>query len=331
MYLALRRRCRNALERLSRRRNYARRCEINFLPLVHLGNDGVSPRPLPHHHHHHPQHQRPTGGDSPEGVVVDPVPVNHLECRSLLAGFARCPDVVAVNETGPVCNPLRDNTRRCATTHALVRSSCRMLEVCDQAVLLSGGWNRHISGLHSLQNVERMYTMLRAHGFLRRNIKIFFANGADPLQVGSEPPQKVYPASMKMAMRNHLRRLCLQPHCVDSLFLFLNSPARSDGSSLLWDANDNGLAEEDERYTVRELMDDLGDCGARQVVLLVDQSFSGELVQELRQSPAHSNVLVFANGKSNEYSYDNEYSRYWAAANHSHTCSVDVHSVSPYL
>lgn len=61
------------------------------------------------------------------------------------------------------------------------------------------------------------------------------------LTVGSEPPQKVYPASMKMAMRNHLRRLCLQPHCVDSLFLFLNSPARSDGSSLLWDANDNGL------------------------------------------------------------------------------------------
>lgn len=61
------------------------------------------------------------------------------------------------------------------------------------------------------------------------------------LAVGRDPPQKVYPAAMKLAMRNHIRRLCLTPHCVDSLFLYLNSPARSDGSALLWDVDGDGL------------------------------------------------------------------------------------------
>ncbi|KAK7499367.1 hypothetical protein BaRGS_00009342, partial [Batillaria attramentaria] len=326
---------------------------------------------------------------------------------SELAGFARCPEFRPANDTdGLICNHLRENTRRCSTTHETIRTSCRMFEICDQAVLLSGGWNRYSSGERHWRNIELMYAMLRDNGFKRRNVKVFFANGAkslnvflfgDPRQspspqrrgerrvagssefciggydvsfrgclggrltigqspppvidvftdledlflhscnfksipnvtcivIDGDPPQKVYPAALKLALRNHIAKLCMAPHCVDSLFLYLNSPARSDGSSLLWDVNGDGLADDHERYTVRELKEDLSHCAAKQVTVVVDQSFSGEVVQELRQSPAHANVLVFASGKSGEYSFGDEYTRFWAARNHTRACSTDIHS-----
>ena len=78
---------------------------------------------------------------------------------------------------------------------------------------------------------------------------------------------------------------------------------------------------------MRELKEDLADCSARQITLLVDQSFSGELVHELRHSPAHRNLLVFASGKSGEYSFDDEFTRFWAACNHTRSCSTDIHTV----
>lgn len=178
MYLALRRRCRNALERLSRRRNYARRCEINFLPVVRLATRGSD------HLTSFPHQQRPSSSPSSSSTDIDGLHFsNHLECKSELAGFAKCPELRPANDTdGLLCNHLRDNTRRCSTTHESVRTSCRMFEVCDQAVLISGGWNRQASGARHLDNVARMFGMLRHNGFKRRNIKIFFANGAQPLQ-----------------------------------------------------------------------------------------------------------------------------------------------------
>ena len=155
--LALRKRCRNALERRSRRRNFARRCEINFLPVVQFHKSG-------HHFDFHVQNKRE----------------NHLTCRSNIAGYGRCPILRTESETAElICNPFRDNTKRCSTTHETVHTSCRMFEICDQAVLISGGWNRQTTGTRHKRNVELFYWMLRENGFKKRNIKIFFANGAE--------------------------------------------------------------------------------------------------------------------------------------------------------
>ena len=46
---------------------------------------------------------------------------------------------------------------------------------------------------------------------------------------------------MKLGLRYHLRKMCAEPHCVDSLVLYLNSPADDDGSTLLWDADGDGI------------------------------------------------------------------------------------------
>ncbi|KAK3587904.1 hypothetical protein CHS0354_014418 [Potamilus streckersoni] len=153
MTLALRRRCKNALERRSRRRNFAKRCEINFLPVVHFDKDVKD-----------------------EMYMVRRE--NQLQCISDIPGFASCPELRTVNETAElICNPIRDNTQRCSTTHETVHTSCRIFEVCDQAVILSGGWNRQTTGVRHLRNVELFYWTLRKNGFKRKNIKIFFANG----------------------------------------------------------------------------------------------------------------------------------------------------------
>lgn len=157
MTLALRKRCKNALERRFRRPNYARRCEINFLPVVHLDT--------PHH--------------STESEAFPSKRENHLECKADFAGFGQCPEFRSAEETAElICNPIRDNTQRCSTTHETVHTSCRMFEICDQAVIVSGGWNRLTTGTRHLRNVELFYWMLRENGFKKRNIKIFFANGA---------------------------------------------------------------------------------------------------------------------------------------------------------
>lgn len=52
---------------------------------------------------------------------------------------------------------------------------------------------------------------------------------------------EVHPATEKLAIRSHLALLCRSLHCADSLVLYLNSPAASDGTMLLWDGNRNGI------------------------------------------------------------------------------------------
>ena len=150
--LALKKRCKNALERRGRRRNFARRCEINFLPVVYREDD-------------------------------DDRRVNTLRCKGNMPGFAPCPDLRPINETSQlICNPLQDNSKRCETTHDTVHTSCRVFEICDQAVIVSGGWNRRLSLPYHKNNVKDFYHLLRTHGYHRKNIQVFFANGADPIE-----------------------------------------------------------------------------------------------------------------------------------------------------
>ena len=154
MILALKRRCKNALERRGRRRNFARRCEVNFLPIVYLESDTRERR-------------------------------QRLRCHANLPGFARCPELRPANETtSVVCNPISENTKRCETATGTVQTSCRVFEICDQAVILSGGWNRWIARPHHTANVRRVYRMFKKYGFKDRNIKVFFANGALKLNRG---------------------------------------------------------------------------------------------------------------------------------------------------
>ncbi|KAH3754969.1 hypothetical protein DPMN_189650 [Dreissena polymorpha] len=46
---------------------------------------------------------------------------------------------------------------------------------------------------------------------------------------------------MKLAFRYHVQTMCRTVHCVDSLLIYMNSPTKTDGTSLLWDVNGDGM------------------------------------------------------------------------------------------
>lgn len=168
MRLALKHRCRNAIERRRRQneghtgtmssrmlRKMVRRCEINFIPLVHADSDR-------------------------EPAIVDGISQGYeqaLLCREDLVDYSLCPALRPANETiNLVCNPIRDNTRRCETTHEF-GSRCSMFRNCDKAVLISGGWNRQTSVTRHSENIVNMYRLLRRNGFEQASMMVFFANG----------------------------------------------------------------------------------------------------------------------------------------------------------
>lgn len=75
-------------------------------------------------------------------------------------------------------------------------------------------------------------------------------------------------------------------------------------------------------------MDDLKDCEAKQVYILSDQSYAGELVNAFSQSKHHSNVIIIGSGKNDEYSWNNEFVKHWTSYRHTHKCITQVHEVS---
>ncbi|XP_042239039.1 uncharacterized protein LOC121877370 isoform X2 [Homarus americanus] len=310
LMVAVKERCRNLFERRGRRKNYARRCEINLPPLV-VREEEVGT--LTHTSH---------------GPRLSQRPLQRLRCRDDAHGYALCVRLRPLNETNHlVCDPLGVNSKRCSSRHDTVHTRCRLFEVCDQAVVVSGGWSRDLSPEHTSQTLDAAYHMLRHNGFHKGNIKIFYANGA---KKDARPvlQHAVYPSSLKLGLRYHLRALCATPLCTDSLLLYLAGPSLNDGTILLWDEDRNGLARGGEVYSPRELLRDVQECAARQVTLLIDTSYAGEIVNAFAKSKKHRNVQVFAVGGSDEYSWGRDFSTHWTHYAHTHACTAQVHQAS---
>lgn len=205
--------------------------------------------------------------------------------------FARCPQALPLTSpSAPISScELNKNTRRCHQQRLATHLSCRLYQTCDHAVLLSGGWQEQITYQQHAKNLQLFYQMLRNNGFHKDHIKTFFAGNG---QVAAKETEGMYPATEKEVIRNHISYICRKQHCVDSLVLYLNSPTRNDGTMLLWDRNNNGIADLKERYSVGELLADLAGCRASRVLLFVEQSYSGVLSKRLMGSLKHVNVVL---------------------------------------
>jgi len=177
MVLAAKRRCRNAVDRRSRRRNFDRRCEVNFIPLVVVTavDEDLDDEDRPRRR----RHGRRASSPEVAGRQL-------LTCRDDVAGFSStCPPSPRGSQSAtasppPPCNPVRENARRCETTHAALRGAagrCRLFEICDRAVVVSGGWNDWTRRRWHSDNARGVYAMLRRHGFTAGNVKVFHADG----------------------------------------------------------------------------------------------------------------------------------------------------------
>lgn len=258
---------------------------------------------------------------------------DRLQCRSDVPGFfsAPCPPLRSASQVAHLhCDPVSTNARRCDTTQ-FIRTRCPFMQTCDHAVILSGGWNRHLSDRASLQNVLDFHGMLKHVGFHEDNIKVFFANGeaSDRGQEGAEPA--MYPSALKLALRYHVHRLCETARCADTLLLYLNGPTLPGGASLLWDADGNGQLDETEMYSARELLRDVSHCGARRVVVVADQSYARDLVRHAAQLHESSrglrNVVVLAApgaAPGAPAASAPSWTSHWTEPRHRHACLADL-------
>ncbi|KAL0985640.1 hypothetical protein UPYG_G00159820 [Umbra pygmaea] len=230
--------------------------------------------------------------------------------------FAQCPESLRLSSPDMPASSceLKKNTRRCHQQPLATHLSCRLYQTCDHAVLLSGGWQEQIIYHRHAQNLQLFNMMLRNNGFHRDHIKTFFAGNT---QLSADQTERVYPATEKAVIRNHISYICRKQHCADTLVLFLNSPTRNDGTMLLWDGNYNGVADLKERYSVGELLADLAGCRARRVLLFVEQSYSGALSKRLSGSAKHLNVVLL-----NSAPWDHNLAKTWASL-HPATCLID--------
>ena len=145
------------------------------------------------------------------------------------------------------------------------------------------------------------------------------------------------PADNEFKIRDQIKDLCLS-ECVDSLVIYLNKPTKSNGAMLVWDGNNDGFAEESERYEVREFFDDLKNCKANQVTVLADHSFSALLLERFRYAKRHSsrgtlkNVVVVTSASSDGYSTRGSFTEKWVRYSvHRHNrqrCLKDVIQVN---
>ncbi|GFU55336.1 uncharacterized protein NPIL_263371 [Nephila pilipes] len=297
--LALRRRCHNFLLNAKWKLNNNRKknCEIDFFPLVHKADE--EPSQL--------------------GQL--------LECKDELNGFAPCPAFRPENETDTlVCDALTENTLRCSNTATTVGTRCRLLERCDHAVLISGGWDRLTDRPLYYENMVKFHEMLMSNGFLHSNVKMFYSNGNNGVHDTLDIKDEIFPSAFKLTMRYHIRKLCRSALCADSFVIYLNSPTTSDGTSLLWDIDRNGLIDKNEVYTIRELLFDTQNCMAQQLYIIADQNFSGKLIQALEHSTKHHKVAAFVSGQEHEYSWNGDFTAQWAMNTRNQDCISDTNN-----
>lgn len=89
-------------------------------------------------------------------------------------------------------------------------------------------------------------------------------------------------------------------------------------------------ADDSETYTTRQLLADISGCMANQVILMVDQSYSGVFVNELRSlketTAQLDNVVLVVNGEFSEYSWAQDVTSHWGDLSHlrSISWSTDV-------
>ncbi|XP_065336407.1 uncharacterized protein LOC135937225 [Cloeon dipterum] len=246
-----------------------------------------------------------------------------LTCRENIGNFyTHCPVLRDAEDNRSVyCDKVRYNTQHCNVAEEAAEANCSIWQRCDHAIILSGGWNRQLSEYQSYQNVKKMHKMFKHIGF-GENIKIFYANG----EASTQEMPRMYSSILKESFKKYLRTLCNTKPCVETLVIYLNSPTLPNGNSLLWDADNNGVASFEEQFTVDEMLSSLQDCSANQVVLLVDQSYSGVFtMKQSKNRKLRSNVIIVTSTSERQAAFGSDFSEHWSLKGLEEKCINEIY------
>lgn len=138
-------------------------------------------------------------------------------------------------------------------------------------------------------------------------------------------------------VREYIRKICRSGPCVDTLTLYLTGPSTGDGSLLFWD-NGDGITQESELYSPRHLLDDIKNCSAKRVFLVADYSYSGALINRLknrmkRHPKQFSNLMAILSSSWEEPAWRSDFTDAFIKHNKegiTTTCVADVFQVGSF-
>ena len=115
------------------------------------------------------------------------------------------------------------------------------------------------------------------------------------LLVARHQRDRSYAVNSASSAKEYIKKLCASSLCADTVTLYLTGPSKSDGSLLFWD-NGNGLTDDSELYSPKELLEDVKNCSAGRLFIVADYSYSGAMVNKIKsrmeRHPGHYRNLV---------------------------------------
>lgn len=189
-------------------------------------------------------------------------------------------------------------------------------EDCLYAVLVSGGINNGSNYDRYRQNLRSMYQILRANGYRKANIFVYYADGASLDLDNADGDNNdatggdVTGGADESAIRAKIQDLCatLDPD-EDILFTYFSNHGADDTGVCLWDGDNDGL-ESGELYSPSELASDTANCQVCRHFMIHDQCFAGDYLP-MASDGNHANLAVYAAAAADEVSYGRQYLAQW--------------------
>jgi len=162
-----------------------------------------------------------------------------------------------------------------------------------------------------------MYRKLRLIGYQKSNIFVYYDNG-QPLDLDNldgdnshATGSDVTAAATEAAIRAKISSLCatLDPER-NNLFVYTSNHGDDDGALFLWDFDNNGKLDGNEKYSPAELGADTKNCRVCRLFMILDQCFSGAFAT-IAGDGFHSNTTIYTAAKADESSWDRQYLDAW--------------------
>lgn len=138
-----------------------------------------------------------------------------------------------------------------------------------------------------------------------------FLNYIFLLLVSPHQRDKSYAVNSAITAKEYIKKLCKSFPCVDTITLYLTGPSKSDGSLLFWD-NGNGLTDDSELYSPKELLEDVKNCTARRLFIVADYSYSGAMINKIksrmeRHPRLYRNLVAISSTSWNQSSWRSDF------------------------
>ena len=132
-----------------------------------------------------------------------------------------------------------------------------------------------------------------------------------PPLVATHQRDRSYAVKSATGVKEYIRKLCRSALCTDTATIYLTGPSVSDGSLLFWD-NGDGLTDDSELYTPRQLLEDVKNCSAKRLFIVADYSYSGAMINRfnnrIKRHPHHfRNVMAISSTSWGEHSWRSEF------------------------